>query len=190
MLGAFLAYSNTKTGGMQEAWRFSENDMSGSAANISLMYQGSDGTIYAFESQNYYPNYFMAFDPNGNVKWRTGVNAQPYPVQGADGGFYYVDWPYITTWIDDTSKGGWYNLTALDSNGNYKWNYLVDNGTLSLLATCDDGTVIAHHYNNVYDNSTGTYVTLIDTIIEISTTGPNFGRSTGLCRTLPSKILG
>jgi hypothetical protein len=170
-IAAFLTYSDAKKGGMREAWRFTENDLANTPTNISLMYQGSDGTIYAFETQSYYPNYFMAFDPNGNLKWRAGVNAQPYPVQGPDGGFYYVDWPYITLWMDDTSKGGWYNLTALDSNGNLRWNYLVDNGTLSILAIYDDGTVVAHHYNSEYDDTNGTYVTLIDTIIEISNNG-------------------
>jgi hypothetical protein len=171
VLGAFLVYTEAQRGGMQEAWSFSEIDLAGKPANISLMYQGSDGTIYAFESQSYYPNYFMALDSSGTVKWRTGVNAQPYPVQGADDGFYYVDWPFITVWMDDPSKGGWYNLTALDSSGNFKWNYVVDNGTLSLLATYDDGTVIAHHYNSEFDNTTQTYVTLIDTIIELSNNG-------------------
>jgi hypothetical protein len=171
MLAAFLAYSDIKTGGMREIWRFGENDLAGKPSNMSLMYQGDDGTIYAFETQSYYPNYFMAFNQDGNLKWRTGVNAQPYPVQGPDGRFYYVDWPYITYWMDDTSKGGWYNLTSLDSNGDYRWSYLVENGTLSILAIYPDGTVIAHHYNSEYDSATGTYVTLLDTIIEISNNG-------------------
>ncbi len=171
VLGAFLVLSDMKAGGMQESWSFAENDMANNPANMSLMYQGDDGTIYAFETQSYYPNYFMAFDPSGKLKWRTGVNAQPYPVQGADGGFYYVDWPYITVWMDDNSKGGWYNLTSLDSMGNYRWSYVVDNGTLSILATYDDGSVIANHYVSEYDADAGTYVTLLDTIIKISNNG-------------------
>jgi hypothetical protein len=171
VLGAFLVYTDAKTGGMQEAWKFSEKDQMGNPANISLMYRGTDGTLYALETLSYYPNYFMAFDSNGNLKWRVGVNAQPYPVQGADGGFYYVDWPNVMYWMNDNSKEGWYNLTSLDSNGNYRWSYVVDNGTLSILATYDDGSVIAHHYNSRYDNATGTYVTLLDTIIDISSNG-------------------
>jgi hypothetical protein len=145
VLAATLAYSDAKTGGMQERRKFSENDLADKPANISLMYQGSDGTIYAFETQSYYPNYFMAFSPEGTLKWRTGVNAQPYPIQGADGGFYYVDWPNVAVWMNDYSKAGWYNLTSLDDKGNYLWSYIVDNGTLSILATYDDGTVLVHH---------------------------------------------
>jgi hypothetical protein len=171
VLGGLLVYADSKTGSMQEAWRFSENDSNGEAANISLMYRGDDGTIYAFETQSNYPNYFMAFGPNGNIKWRTGVNAQPYPIQGADGGYYYVDWPNIQYWLYDHSKGGWYNLTSLDSEGNYRWNYVVDNGSLSILATYEDGSVIVHHYNSIYDSSAGKYVTLLDTLIEISNNG-------------------
>ena len=94
--------------------------------------------------------------------WRTGVNAQPYPIQGADGGFYYVDWPNIAVWMNDYSKAGWYNLTSLDDQGNYLWSYVVDNGTLSILATYNDGTILVHHYNSIYDNSTSSYVTLLD----------------------------
>jgi hypothetical protein len=171
LIGGFLVMADSQAGGIQKAWTFSETDSNGKPANISLMYRGTDGTIYAFETQSYYPNYFMAFDPNGNLKWRTGVNAQPFPVQGADGGFYYVDWPNIMYWLQDRSKAGWYNLTSLDSEGNYRWSYVVDNGSLAILATYDDGTVIAHHYNSQYDNSTGKYVTLLDTLIEISPNG-------------------
>jgi hypothetical protein len=50
VLGGFLVYSDAMTGGMQESWKFSEKDQMGKPANISLMYRGADGTIYALET--------------------------------------------------------------------------------------------------------------------------------------------
>ena len=85
----------------------------------------------------------MAFDPNGNLKWRVGVNAQFYPVQGADGGFCYVDWPNVMYWMNDNSKAGWYNLTLLVAFdlvvlGLYAWTVLKKKKSSTALEQAPD----------------------------------------------------
>jgi hypothetical protein len=71
--------------------------------------------------------------------WRSTTNACPSITEGPDGGYYYVDWntsnPYAASWC---------NITALDVNGNFKWNFVVANGSLDLWGIYPDGEVIVY----------------------------------------------
>jgi hypothetical protein len=144
-----------------------------SAISISYVY---NGTIYGFESGNDAPDgrhfyYFVAISLNGTLKWRVGLNAMPVPRPGADGKFYYIDWQDVSDIAGNWSRANWCNLTALDSEGRFKWDYVVDLGSLEIWATYSDGTVIVHHSLVEFNYTLSKWVNKIDEAIAISGNG-------------------
>ncbi len=173
-IGIFYSVDQEFDFDIKEIWELQEK--SNERLNDYVLSYHHNGTLYGFEGRNDAPDgrhfyYFIAIDMNGTVKWRAGVNARPYPVLGADDGFYYVDWPDVSIWSEDVSKTGWHNLTALDGNGNFVWDYIVQEGMLYLWGTFPDGTVIAHHNPSYYNQTRGTWVYGTESVIAISDNG-------------------
>jgi hypothetical protein len=176
LAGAYLLWKDSQRGGMLVNWSYSGQDGTYGQSRFALGFIGPDGTIYGTEtpgpidSNALYMSSFIAIDPNGTLKWKIGTNAFPGLTVGANGGYYYVDWPERSVWDNNQSLAGWYNLTALDSSGRYKWSVLM-NGTLDIWATYPDGTVILHHFENEFNSSGQGWVTLVDEILAVADNG-------------------
>lgn len=160
-----LVRSEIRAGGMEDKWVIHDVDSYGNAEMITLLYVDSKGDIIGQEGWNN-PPCIVSISPEGAVQWRSPINALPYPVEGLDGRFYYVDWP-----DPDPHTGGWTNLTSLSAGGTFRWSYVVPNGTLDLWAVYDDGIVIAHHYYYGLNESSQDWEILADRILAISRDG-------------------
>jgi hypothetical protein len=78
-------------------------------------------------------------------------------------------------WQNDDSQQGFRNLTVLDSEGQFKWSFVM-NGTLDLWATYPDGTVIIYHNSRTFDQTTQKWVTRADEIVAVSGNGSELWR--------------
>jgi hypothetical protein len=143
VIGVFLARDEIRAGGMEDKWVFLNHDSFGNELMVGPgAYIDSRGTIICYDWPHGLERGFTAIDPNGTLLWRSITNACPSITEGPDGGYYYVDWN-----TSDASSASWSNISALYSNGDFRWDYVVPNGTLDLWAIYPDGQVIAHNYD-------------------------------------------
>lgn len=196
VIGGFLVWSEVKTGGMQVKWTLNEPDVLGyHQNNYGIASVDPNGSLIATEyldASNGHHAYFIDLSPDGKVMWRAGFNGFPWlPLKGADGGFYYVDFKNDTDFLNN-SDWAYRNLTALNPDGQYKWSFQVDNGTIQIWATYPDGEVIANHYTDgQYNSTSGDYDNITNEIIALSSSGQviwrsnldNFNGSWGLYKT-------
>lgn len=90
---------------------------------------GSEGTVYASSSVET-PG-LEALNPDGTLKWRcTSVNPTTFMAIGYDGTIYV-----------GTYNGGLYTLSAINENGQLKWEYTIENSMLSSPVVGTDGTI-------------------------------------------------
>jgi hypothetical protein len=179
VVGGFLVWNEVNTGGMQVKWTLKETDANGYSGNNYGIASVENGTLivadYLWLSNGHHGN-FVALDQNGSTMWRAGFNGYPWQlIKSTDGGYYYVDFKNDTDFLD-YSKGLNQNLTALDSNGQYRWSFHVDNGTLQIWAVYPDGEVIANHYKELnyyidYNTTSGKYENQTNEMIALSSTG-------------------
>jgi hypothetical protein len=162
-IAVVLIRSEIRAGGMEDKWVLHDVDAYGNEQMVSLLFVNSQGGIIGSEDWNN-PPCFVAISPEGAVLWRSPINARPYPEEGPDGRYYYVDWA-------DSDSGPWSNLTSLSPLGSFRWSYVVSNGTLDLWAIYPDGVVIAHHYFNELNQTTPLWETIIDRVFAISRKG-------------------
>jgi hypothetical protein len=143
IIGAFLVRDEIRTGGMEDKWVFLNHDSFGNEQMVDLgAYIDSGGTLIISDWPHGLERGFTAIDPNGTLLWRAITNACPSITEGPDGGYYYVDWN-----TSNAFSASWSNITALDSNGDFRWNYIAPIGTLALWAIYPDGQVIAYNYD-------------------------------------------
>ena len=120
-------YAITPAGGFK--WSYETGDAIESSPAI-----GADGTIYVGSADDY----LYAINPNGSFKWKEEVIGDVWsssPSIGADGTIYLSSYSVLTENI-------W--ITALDSEGNFKWRYNKEDASLlsdSSAAIGSDGTV-------------------------------------------------
>jgi len=159
IVGALLLNNEIRAGGMEDKWVFHNFDSFGNEQRVGPgAYMGSRGTVISYDWPHGLERGFSAIDPNGTLLWRATTNACPSITEGPDGGYYYVDWN-----TSDAFSASWSNITALHSNGDFRWDYIAPNGTLDLWAVYPDGQVIAHNYDWREQ--------LVDRIIAISNDG-------------------
>jgi hypothetical protein len=177
VIGSFLALQDQERGGMQARSILHDSDPLGGQYGYRLNSVDANGTVLALESKEsgafQYDNhsaYFIALDQNGTMKWKTGTNSQVDPALGADGKYYYIDWPASPVRESNSSMSAWYNLTALDKNGKFDWDLLM-NGDIGILAVYSDGTVIVHHTLVEFDPAANTTVYRTNEILSINGNG-------------------
>ncbi len=139
--GAFagwLGYMEVRSGGVASEWH---HEADSGAYWILPRFIDTDGSVVAEESGN--PNsYVLSFSPAGKLEWRFSEHGVGYPEQGPDGRIYLVNQALMS----NGSTGGQRNLTSLDNAGNFKWDYIAENGTLEIWGIYSDGEVIVHDY--------------------------------------------
>jgi len=159
IIGAFLVRDEIRTGGMEDKWVFLNHDSFGNEQRVGPgAYIDSRGTLISYDWPHGLERGFTAIDPNGTLLWRSITNACPSITEGPDGGYYYVDWN-----TSNAFSASWSNITVLDSNGDFRWDYIAPIGTLALWAIYPDGQVIAHNYDWQED--------LVERIVAISNNG-------------------
>jgi len=106
----------------------------------------SDGTIYLIslesDPEKIHQPYLLAFDINGNLKWKYKLNVSQYwgiwylhPAIGSDGVIYW----------------GWNNyVEAINPDGTQKWSKSVDTTALSSPAINSDGTLYLYGDTKLY----------------------------------------
>lgn len=176
IVGGYLVINEVRTGGMQVKWTLNEPDVLGNHQNnYGIASVDPNGSLIATEylsvSNGHHAD-FVDLSPDGKVMWKAGFNGFPWlPLKGADGGFYYVDFKNATVFLNN-SDWAYQNLTALNPDGQYKWSFQVDNGTIQVWATYPDGEVIANHYTyGQYNSTSGKYENITNEIIALSSTG-------------------
>lgn len=123
---------------MEDKWVFLNLDSYGNERIVGPgVYIDSRGAIVASDWTG-----FCAIGPDGTLLWRSVTNACPSITEGADGRYYYVDWN-----TSDPHSASWSNITSLDTDGGFRWDYVAPSGTLALWAVYPDGQVIAHNYD-------------------------------------------
>jgi hypothetical protein len=140
-IAVVLIRSEIRAGGMEDKWVMHDVDSYGNEEMVTLLYVDSKGDIIGQEGWNN-PPCIVSISPEGKVLWRSPINAGPYPVEGPDGRYYYVDWA-------SPDSDPWTNLTSLSLGGVFRWSYVVPNGTIDLWAIYPDGIVIAHHFDSM-----------------------------------------
>lgn len=175
-LGCFLIWIEIRSGGMQERWTYHGEDANGVTNSYRVQFVDTNGATYALENkgawgENETGTNIIALDQYGHVMWRAPVNGWPLLEKGADGGFFYTNWNNGSGYLNESSRGNT-NLTYLDSNGDHRWSYLVNNGSVDVLVTYPDGQVIARHQNyQNYNETSNSYEDRIDEIIALSSSG-------------------
>ncbi len=144
---------------MDDKWVFVNYDSRGIEMEFGLgALVDSRGTLICDDGYWSSEGGFCAIDPNGTLLWRARTNANPLITEGPNGWFYYIDWDTAVA-----TQASWSNLTALDSGGAFKWDYVVPVGDLSLSAVYPDGQVIVHNYDWTAH--------LVDRFIAVSSSG-------------------
>lgn len=151
VVGAVLLQSELRTGGMRTSWVCHPSVEA--AYYDDPLFLAKDGSIIVYEFGHVSSHLLSLSSSNGAVEWRFPVNSRPSPIQGPDGGFYYVDWPAESVWKDNASNAGFRNLTVLNPNGGFEWNFTAENGTLEIWGIYPDGEVVALHEIERYDLS-------------------------------------
>lgn len=150
-IGAVLLWGELRAGGMEPKWVFRSAEQR--VYWDAPLFQDEGGSVVVFEYGGVSAYLLSLSTSNGTLEWKSPVNARPGPVQGPDGGLYYVDWPDESVWRDNSSRAGFRNITALDSNGRFSWDFVADNGTLEICGIYTDGEVIALHHVERYNSS-------------------------------------
>jgi PQQ-like domain len=165
VVGAVLLQSELQTGGMRTSW-VSHPSVEAAYYDAPL-FLAKNGSIIVYEFGHVSSHLLSLSSSNGAVEWRFPVNSRPSPIQGPDGGFYYVDWPDESVWRDNASKAGFRNLTVLNSNGGFEWDFATENGTLEIWGIYSDGEVVALHEIERYDSSRQQWEFVKDEIVGI-----------------------
>ena len=115
-------------------WVFTTSSPSGPSEFLSSPTIGSDGTIYASNTDGD----FYALNPNGTQKWKTSIGGNSNfnsPAIVADGTIYVGTG---TTTLGSEDSGNFY---ALDPDGSQKWKFPTVGIIVSSPAIGSDGTI-------------------------------------------------
>ncbi len=165
-IGSVLLWGELRAGGMEPKWTFRSAEQR--VYWDTPLFQDEDGSVVVFENGGASAYLLSLSASNGTLEWKSPVNARPSPVQGPDGGFYYVDWSDKSVWEDNSSRAGSRNITALDSSGRFIWDFVADNGTFEIWGIYSDGDVIAHHDVERYNSSRNLWEFVKEELLGIS----------------------
>lgn len=140
VVAGWLVYREIRSGGVEEKWDYKADY---GAYWIAPRFFDKDGSLIVEEAGS--PDgHLLSFSPNGELKWKSTMNGWALPEQGPDGKFYYVNYPDQSLWLYNNSLAWPRNLTCLDTDGSFSWDYVVDNGTLEIWGIYPDGEVILY----------------------------------------------
>jgi len=139
-VAGWLVYREIRSGGVEERWDYNADY---GAYWIAPRFFDKDGSLIV-EEPGSQDGYLLSFSPSGKLEWKSKINGWASAEQGPDGKFYYVNYPDHSLWLYNNSLAWPRNLTCLDTDGSFSWDYVVDNGTLEIWGIYPDGEVILY----------------------------------------------
>jgi len=174
ILAAGLIGWDLDRNGLDESWSYRDINVVGNYTHDYTVMFADEGVTYVQETllaedNETWQSYYLALGPHGEVLWKIGHGVRYDMMMGADGNLYYLD----RRDPSDQYLAGYAicNLTSLDREGDRRWSFVVDNGSLELWGAFENGTVIARHYEMAFDEQEEVWVYACDELMSIDAGG-------------------